>query len=102
MDRHLVMERLFLLRLGWVERERGRCFDVGNRNRLLRSRLMHRNGCRAALSIGRVQWGRRKRRRDSSGRHAWTSRERTRRREANDGFVVGGHHRRPGDNRSRW
>ena len=49
-----MVEWLFLLRLGKVERDTRGGFDISNRNGFLRARLMHRNGSPAALVISGI------------------------------------------------
>jgi hypothetical protein len=52
-DRHrnLVLEWLFLLWLGGVEGEACRSLYIGDRNRFLRTGLMHWDGSRTALAV---------------------------------------------------
>lgn len=70
--RNLVVERLFRLCLGRVERHAGRTLDIGNRNRLLRAGLMHGNGRRPTLAVGEILRLREYWRRYPRRRRTWT------------------------------
>ena len=55
----LMMERLFLLGLGWIEMEGEghRAFNISHGDGLLRTRLMHRNWGGSTFPVGRVWHG---------------------------------------------